>query len=77
MTNLRSQDVKKKIHRTVHTGRHLVVIEPILECSVTGYYLISHRFLTEVKFLMKEYSVRFLVNNYSIFFNEFEFYLLF
>lgn len=45
-----------------------MVIEPILECSVTGYYLISHRFLTEVKFLMKEYSVRFLVNNYSIFF---------
>lgn len=54
-----------------------MVIEPILERSVTGYYLISHRFLTEVKFLMKEYSVRFLVNNYSIFFNEFEFYLLF
>lgn len=69
--NLRSQDVKKKNKkndRTVHTGRQLVEIEPILECSVVEYYLISHRFLTEVKFLTKEYSVRFLINNYSIFF---------
>lgn len=45
-----------------------MVIEPILECSVTGYYLDITGFLTEVKFLMKEYSVRFLISNYSIFF---------
>lgn len=81
-TNLRSQDVKKKKKKKKfieqYTQEDVLWWTDLLKCSVIGYYLISHRFLTEririFSFCFWLIIIRF---SFIIFCREFEFYLLF